>query len=115
MSVNYSNYAAQILTQMALVNASISTVGKLQEATPITLKPVYAAVQNALVPFQAAIAAYDGDIDNTSVGGVVAGVPAPQLAIALLNQAQDLAQQSALVIAAAYVSRVGINVNNSPG
>lgn len=115
MAVNQAAIAAQLITQMALVKGSISTVGTMQEDSPIVLKTVYNAVQNALVPFLAAIATYDADIDTTSVGGVVAGVAAPQLATALLNQAADVAQQARLLVAQAYVSRVGVNVLNAPG
>jgi hypothetical protein len=116
MAVNYQAYAAQMLTQIALLNGSISTVGgSLQEATPVVLKTVYTAVQNALVPFQNAIAAFDADIDTTSVGGVIVGLAPPQMSVALLNQALDLEQQARLVVAEAYVARAGVNVNNSPG
>jgi NAD-dependent oxidoreductase involved in siderophore biosynthesis len=115
MAVNQAAIAAQLITQLALVNGSISTVGALQEDSPIVLQTVYNAVQNALAPFLAAIAAYDADIDTTSVGSVVTGGAGPQLAAALLNQAADVAQQARLLVAQAYVSRVGVNVLNAPG
>ena len=115
MSVDFNGLAAKMLTQMALVNASISTVGTLQEATPITLRTVYAAVQNALAPFDSAIAAYDADIITTSVGGVILGTAAPTLASILLTQSTDVGQQSLAVIGRAYVARAAVNVLNSPG
>jgi hypothetical protein len=37
------------------------------------------------------------------------------LAAALLSQAFDVAQQAVLVVAEAYVSRVGVNIQDSPG
>jgi hypothetical protein len=115
MAVNYQQYAAEMITQMDLVNASISTAGSLDNASPTVLAVVYDAVQNALVPFQSAITAFDADIDTTSVGSVVAGDAAPQLTAALLNQAFDVAQQAVLVVAEAYVTRVGVNIQDSPG
>lgn len=115
MAVNYQSYAAQMATQLALLRGTITTVGSLQQSTPVVLKTVYAAVQNALAPFQNAIAAYDTDIDTTTFGGVVAGAPAPVSAAALLNQALDVEQQARLIVAQAYVARAGVNINNSPG
>lgn len=115
MAVNQAAIAAQLITQLALVNGSISTVGTMQEDSPVVLQTVYNAVQNALAPFLAAIATYDADIDTTTVGSVVTGGAPPQMAIALLNQAADVAQQARLLVAQAYVSRVGVNVLNAPG
>lgn len=115
MAVNYQSYAAQMITQLALLRGTITTVGSLQQATPVVLKAVYTAVQNTLAPFQQAIAAYDADIDTTTFGGVAAGVAAPISAAALLNQALDVEQQARLVVAQAYVARAGVNINNTPG
>jgi len=115
MSVDFNDYVAQITTQMALVNGSISVVGDLQDATPVVLATIYAAVLNALAPFEAAIAATDADIITTSVGGVVSGQPSPFLSATLLEQTLDVEQQARLIIAASYVTRVGANVFSSPG
>jgi hypothetical protein len=115
MAVDYAAYQAEMLTKMALVNASISTVGRLDGTSPVVLATVYKAVQNALAPFNAAIAAFDADIDQDSVGGVVAGLPGPTLAAALLNQAFDVSQEAVTVTARAYVSRVGVNIANATG
>lgn len=115
MSVDQTATAAQLTAAIAAVNASISTVGTLQNDSPVVLATVYAAVQSALVPFDNAIAAYDADIDTTTVAGVVAGIPVPQMISTLLVQAGDVAQQAILVVARSFVSRVGINVANAPG
>jgi hypothetical protein len=115
MAVDQVSIAADLTAKIVAVNAAISAVGSLEIAPPQVLKTVYAPVQDALASFESAISAYDADIDTSSVGGVVAGLPAPQLAAALLNQALDVAQQGRLVIAMAFTARVGVNVLNAPG
>jgi hypothetical protein len=115
MTVNGNLYAAQMITQMALVQGSISTVGDLESATPVVLQTIYAAVKNAVAPFNAAIKAYDADIDVTSVGGVVVGFPPPLMAAQLLGQTTDVEAQGRLIVGRAYVNRIGININNAPG
>jgi hypothetical protein len=115
MTVAQASFAAQMTAQIAAVNAVISTIGTLENNPPVILATIYTAVQNARVPFDNAIAAFDGDIDQTSVGGVVPGLPAPQLAATLLNQASDVMQEWQVIIAEAYLVRVGANAFNAPG
>jgi hypothetical protein len=115
MAVIQSSFAAQMTAQIAAVNAVISTIGTLENNPPVILRTLYTAVQNARVPFDAAIAAFDADIDITSVGSVVPGVPAPQLAAALLNQTSDVMQEWQVIIAEAYLVRVAANAFNAPG
>jgi hypothetical protein len=116
MAVNQISFASQMTAAIAAVNAAISAVGApLENSPPSVLNTVYAAVQNARVPFDNAIAAFDADIDTTSVGSVVIGLPAPQLAAALLNQASDLMQEWQVIVAEAYLVRVGANAANAPG
>lgn len=115
MTVTQSSYATQMTAQIAAVNKTISTIGTLQNQPTTILATIYTAVQSARVPFDNAIAAFDADIDGTSVGSVVPGIPAPQLAIALLNQTSDLMQQWLVIIAEAYLVRVGVNAFNAPG
>lgn len=115
MSVDFNDYTAQMITQMALVQASITTIGNLDEVNLTTLQIVYAALQNLQAPFDAAIAAVELDIDQTSVGSVVLGLPPPMMVNLLLNQATDVEQEARLVVGRAYVSRIGVNVSNSPG
>lgn len=115
MAVNQSSFGTEMTSQIAAVNQVISTIGTLANSPPVIMLTLYAAVQNARAPFDAAIAAFDADIDTTSVGSVVAGMPAPQLAAALLNQTSDLMQQWQLIVAEAYLTRVGANAYNAPG
>lgn len=115
MTVAQASFASQMTAQIAAVNAVISTIGTLENNPPSILATLYTAVQNARAPFDAAIAAFDADIDMTSVGGVVPGLPAPQLAAALLNQASDVMQEWLVIIAEAYLVRVGANAANAPG
>lgn len=115
MAVNQAATAAQLTAAVAAVNAAIAAVGVLQDASPEALGGVYTAVQSAVAAFEGAVAAYDADIDTTSLGGVVPGSPVPLMVASLLEQAGDVTQQAVLVVAAAYVSRVGVNVLNAPG
>lgn len=115
MSVDLNTYTAQMITQMALVQGSITTVGTLENATPKALEIVYAAVANALVPFNQAIAAYEADIDTTTVGGVVTGVAPLSVAATLLTQTDDVEQEAVLIVTRAYLARVGANINNATG
>lgn len=115
MAVNQAAVAAKLTAGIQAVNETISTVGELNSSRPDILSTVYAVVKDALIPFVEAIAAYDADIDTGSVGGVVKNLPAPQLAAVLLNQTKSVEQQARLVIAEAFLSRVGVNLNNAPG
>lgn len=115
MSVNINDFTAQMLTQMALVQGAISTVGDLDKANILTLNVVYAAVKNLVAPFDNAIAAYDADIDIASVGGVVVGIGPPIMAQNLLVQADDLEKQGLLVVGRAYAVRTSANIANAPG
>lgn len=116
MAVDGNQYYEQMITQMDLVQASITTVGTpLQETSPVVLETVYTAVQSATVPFDQAIAAFDADIDTTTFAGVQPGVPGPINAVALLEQSADVEQLALLIVGRAYVTRVGVNINNAPG
>jgi hypothetical protein len=115
MSVAQAAFASQMTAQIAAVNAAISTIGTLENNPPVILATIYTAVQSARVPFDNAIAAFDADIDITTVGGVVPGLPAPQLAAILLNQASDVMQEWQVIVAEAYLVRVGANAFNAPG
>lgn len=115
MSVDINTYTEQMLTQMALVQGAISTVGVLDSATQPALDVVYEAVADALAPFNAAIAAYEADIDTTSVGGVVSGIAPPTMSDELLVQADDVTKEADLIVARAYLSRIGASVKSAPG
>src|SRR5260370_31828746 len=115
MTVNQSSFASQMTAQIAAVNAAISTIGTLENNPPVILNTIYTAVQSARVPFDNAIAAFDADIDQTSVGGVVAGLPAPQLAVTLLNQASDVIEALRGVVCRGYLHAVGAHARNGRG
>lgn len=115
MAVDQVSIAADLTAKIVAVNAEISTVGTLAVDSPIILSTVFTTVQSALVPFNNAIVAFDADIDITSVGGVITGPAGPVLAADLLNQASDVSQQGILVVARAFLSRVGTNIANAPG
>jgi|ERR1700729_838592 len=116
MAVNSAAISSQINTAIVSMQNELSSVGNsLQDSSPVVLASVYQASQNALAPFITAINAYDSDIDTTSVGSVVVGLPATQLAAALVNQANDLTTQAVLVVTQAYVARIGVNLLNATG
>jgi hypothetical protein len=115
MTVNQTSFATQMTAAISAVNAVISTVGSLENDSPIIVQTIFSSVQSNRVPFDKAIAAFDADIDITSVGSVVVGKPAPVLATALLNQASDVMQEWQVIIAEAYLIRVGQNCLNAHG
>lgn len=115
MTVAQNAYATQMTSAIAAVNAVLSTVGTMQYDSPIVLNTVYVAIQNARAPFDAAFQAFEADIDQTSVGGVVTGQPPPLMIAALLNQASDLNQEYNVIVAEAYLLRAGQNITLAPG
>lgn len=115
MAVAQQAYGAQMTAAIAAVNAVIATVGTMQYDSPTVLNTVYVAIQNNRAPFDQAFLAFEADIDQTSVGGVIVGQP-PQLMIdELVNQASDLDQEYKVIIAEAYLLRAGQNVLLAPG
>lgn len=115
MPVDQAEIAAQLSAGVAAVNAAISTVGTMEGAGIKVLATVSAAVENALASFDSGIAALEADIDQDEVGGVAAGLAAPELAAALTAQASEMQQLATLVTARAYLARVGVNVEEAPG
>jgi hypothetical protein len=113
--VNNALLQTNMAAALTVVNTAIPTIGTLQESPPSTIKTVYNAVQNALAPFNAAIASYDADIDTSSVGGVVATLLPLQMVTALKNQVLDVGNQAITIIAQSYVTRVASNLYNFPG
>jgi hypothetical protein len=100
---------------ISAVNAAITTVGTLETASPVVLNTVYQAVQNARAPFDSALAALDSSIDMVNIGSVAAGVLGHVSAPLLLAQQQAVEQEAIILVAEAYLVRVGANVFNSPG
>lgn len=115
MSVNQSSLVAGVNAAIAAVQAAVTAAGRLQGASIATVAPVAAAAASALPALSAAVAAIDGDIDTTSVGGVVSGVPAPAMVQTLLRAASDVQQLATLVYLQAYMARLATNVAQAPG
>ena len=115
MAVNQAALAASLTAQIVAVNAAISTVGTLQDASLTVLSTVTATVESALPVFDAGVAALDADIDEVNAGGVTTGLPAPALAAALNTQASEMAQLATLLTARSYLARAGVNIEESPG
>lgn len=115
MSLNQSSLVAGLNAALVAVQAAVTAAGRLQSASIATAAPVAAAAANALPVVAAAIAAVDADIDTTTVGGVVAGLPAPVMVQSLLRAASDVQQLATLVYTQAYLSRLATNVAQAPG
>lgn len=115
MSVNQSSLVAGINAALATVQAAVTAAGRLQGASIVSVAPVAAAAANAIPVLAAAVAAIDGDIDITTVGGVVSGLPAPVMVQSLLRTVSDVQQLATLVYAQAYMARLATNVAQAPG
>lgn len=100
---------------ISAASQAISTVGVLENADPVALSVVYAAVQTAVAPFAAAIAALDAAIDENSVGSVVAGVLGQTTAPLLYAQMRDVEKEAKLIIAQAFLIRAGANIAGAIG
>jgi hypothetical protein len=100
---------------LAAVQAAVTAAGRLQGASIATVAPVAAAAANALPVVAAAVAALDGSIDTTTVGGVVAGIPTPVMVQTLLRAASDVQQLAKLVYLQGYIGRLATNVAQAPG
>jgi hypothetical protein len=115
MAVNQAVLAAAMTVAIGNVNNTISTIGALETAPTVVMQTLYLAAGNALAPFNAAIAAFEADIDQTTFGGATPGVPGLQVAYNLLTQASDLTQEWQTIVAQAYLIRVATNAYNAPG
>lgn len=115
MSVSQSSLVAGLNAALAAVQAAVTAAGRLQGASIASVAPVAAAAANALPALALAVAAIDGDIDITTVGGVVSGLPAPVMVQSLLRAASDVQQLATLLYAQSYMARLATNVAQAPG
>lgn len=110
MSIN-----AAVTSSLASLQTAIANAGALQAAPQSTLAPIVSAVNAALAAIDAQAASIEATIDETSVGGIHVGTPAPQMAAILIAQSGGIADLSALQTMRGYVARIGANVENAPG
>lgn len=110
MSIN-----AAVTSAVAALEAAAAAAGTLQNASQQTLAPIVTAVIAALAAIDAQCTAIEATIDETAVGGLHVGTPAPQLVVALIAQTQDATDLSQLRTLRGYVARIGANVANAPG
>jgi hypothetical protein len=110
MSIN-----AAVISAVANLETVIASVGTLQNAPQSTLAPILNAVASALSAIDTQCAAIEATIDETSVGGIHVGTPAPQMILTLVAQTQGATDLSNLHTLRGYVSRIGANIQNTPG
>lgn len=106
---------AAVTDAVNALEAAIAAAGTLQNASPSTLAPIVTAVQAAVSAIDAQCATLEASIDETSVGGIHVGTPAPQLITTLVAQTNAATDLSNLHTLRGYVSRIGANVENAPG
>jgi hypothetical protein len=100
---------------IARVTAAIAAAGTLQGASPVKRAPVQLAIGQSLYDLEQEAIRLDALIDETTVGGVVAGVPAPVLVTTFNAQMLVVQQLAAVQTARGYVARMLVNVTNAPG
>lgn len=115
MAVSQAAISATSNADVANVNAVSAAIGTLQYASIATLAPLNVAMQTALSDMNSSALLLDTDIDVTTIGGVVAGLPAPQMVTTLLRQTSDVQQLSVLRTAMGYLARAAVNVAQAPG
>lgn len=113
MAIDYAAAAGTLSDSIVAVNASISTVGVLQEAAPRVLQPVRDLLAEAAAEFEAVAAAIDATIDAPSVGGVD-GLPVPLMWGALSAIALGVEKEAMVIQARGYLGRVKKNVDREP-
>lgn len=107
--------SATVDNALASVKAALAAVGKLEGASQVALAPVIAAANSAKVVFDTEQARIEGLVDETSLGGVTAGVPVPQIIAALNVQANNAQQLAGLVAGKGYLRRLAGNMARAPG
>jgi hypothetical protein len=110
MSIN-----AAVTAAVATLQATITATGTLQSAAQSTLAPIVVAANAALAAIDAQVAQIEPTIDETAVGGLHVGTPAPQLVTTLVTQTQSATDLSQLETLRGYVGRILANVVNAPG
>lgn len=107
--------ATAVTNTIAALQSAIAALSPMQGASVRQLAPVATAAQAALNAIDADRMTTEASIDQTSVGGVVTGTPAPVLAGILLGQMQAALDLSNLLTTRGYIGRVAANVENAPG
>jgi hypothetical protein len=110
MSIN-----AAVTQAVAALENAVAAVGTLQNAPQSALAPIGTAAATALAAIDAQVAEIEPTIDETAVGGLHVGTPAPQLAQILVEQTQGIADLASLVTLRGYVGRIAMNIANAPG
>jgi hypothetical protein len=92
------------------ISATQSEVGPLQNAAPVAVIPLTAAVETASASLRSAQASLDAALPAGAPGQVVPGGDPAELVVALLAQAADCQQLAATVQAAAILERMQTNL-----
>jgi hypothetical protein len=106
---------ASVSNAVAAVSAAVAAAGPLARATPAAIAPVLATTITALSVIDAQATVLEASIDQTDVGGVSIGEPAPNSATALLAQSAAIHDLSSLKTARGYLARLRANLVNAPG
>jgi hypothetical protein len=110
MSIN-----AAVIQAAAALRTVVDNAGTLQNAPQSVLAPIGVAAATTLAAIDAQVAQIEPTIDETAVGGLHVGTPAPQLAQILVTQAQGIADLASLQTLRGYVGRIAVNIANAPG
>lgn len=106
---------AAVTSAVAALQTAVGNAGTLQNASPSILAPVLTAVLAAQAAIDAQCTSIEGMLDETSVGGIHVGQPAPAMVTTLVAQTQAALDLSSLYTLRGYVSRIGVNIQNAPG
>lgn len=106
---------AAVTAAVANLQAQMAAVGPMQNASQSALAPILTAVTATLSAIDAQCAQIEATIDETSVGGLQVGMPAPQLVATLIAQTTAATDLSDLHTLRGYVGRIGANIENAPG
>lgn len=107
--------SVSVSASVVALQAAVTAAGTLANASQQTLAPVKAAVAATLAEIDAQSTSIEATIDQTSVGGIHVGTPAPLLAAALIAQSTAVVDLSTLKTMRGYVARIGRNLDNAPG
>lgn len=106
---------AAVTSAVTNLQTAIDNAGTLQGASQSALAPVLSAVSTALAAIDAQAASIEASIDETSLGGIHVGQPAPQMVLTLVAQTQLAVDLSSLKTLRGYVARIAVNIQNAPG
>lgn len=115
VAVSQQSFSTQISAALASVQSALSAIPVLRDATLVQLAPVILAASSALAKFASIRATIDAQLSTTSVGGIVPGLPAPQIVSTYLQQLTAIEQLNTLVNAEAYLGRILTNLGQATG